>query len=82
MAYDPYSELIGRAVVDQGFQASLLNGSRAQVLAELGFAPREREALMSISARTFGEFAGAVHSQLKQQHSTGLWLMQSLAQAA
>ena len=82
MAYDPYSELIGRAVVDKHFEASLLNGSRAQVLAELGFAPREREALMSISAKTFGEFAGAVHNQLRQQHASGLWLMQSLAQAA
>ena len=82
MAYDPYSELIGRAVVDRQFQASLLNGCRAQVLAELGFAPREREALMSISAKTFGEFAGAVHSQLRQQNSSGLWLMKSLAQAS
>ena len=82
MAYDPYSELIGRAVVDQHFQANLLNGCRAQVLQELGFAPKEREALMSIAASTFGEFAGAVHNQLRQQHASGLWLMQTLAQSA
>ncbi len=82
MAYDPYSELIGRAVVDQRFQASLLNGCRSQVLQELGFAPKEREALLSISATTFGEFAGAVHTHLRQQHASGLWLMQTLAQAA
>jgi hypothetical protein len=81
MAYDPYSELIGRAVVDQRFQASLLNGCRAQVLQELGFPPTEREALMSISASTFGEFAGAVHKHLRQQNSSGLWLMQTLARA-
>jgi hypothetical protein len=82
MAYDPYSEMIGRAVVDQHFQANLLNGCRAQVLQELGFAPKEREALMSISATTFGEFAGAVHNQFRQQHAAGLWLMQTLAQSA
>ena len=82
MAYDPYSEMIGRAVVDQRFQATLLSSGRAQALAEIGFPPKEREALMAISANTFGEFAGAVHTHLRQQHSAGLWLMQSLAKAA
>ncbi len=81
MAYDPYSELIGRAVVDQRFQARLLNGSRAQILQELGFPLKEQEALMAMPATNLGEFAGAVHSHLRQQRTPALWLIQTMATA-
>ena len=80
MAYDPYSELIGRAVVDQRFQARLLNGSRAQILEELGLPARDREVLMAMPGTSLPEFAGAVHSYLRRQHAPGLWLMRSVAQ--
>jgi len=78
MAYNPYSDMIGKAVVDRHFQARLLNGSRAQILQELGFSPAEQAALMAMPGTSLKEFALAVHNYLRQQRSPALWLIQSL----
>lgn len=80
MAYNPYSEMIGRAVVDRHFQARLLNGSRAQILQEMGFSPAEQAALMVMPGTSLREFAMAVHNYLCQQRSPTLWLLQDMKQ--
>lgn len=78
MAYNPYSEIIGRAVIDRHFQARLLNGSRAQILQEMGFSPAEQAALMAMPGTSLGEFALAVHNYLRRQRPPALWLLQDL----
>jgi hypothetical protein len=65
------NKLLGEAVVSDQFRAGLLNGRRAELVADPRFTlePDEAAALLSIQANNLAEFAVAVESYLSQRKS-------------
>ena len=63
-------EVVGNAIIDREFQADLLNGKRAHVLARFSLTPEERQALLSIRAESLESFAGQIVGWLQSQHAS------------
>ena len=60
-------EVVGYAIIDREFQADLLNGKRATVLARFNLTPEERQTLMSIRAESLESFAGQLVGWIQAQ---------------
>lgn len=67
MAYAELEEVVGNAIIDRGFCADLLNGSRARVLSRFNLSPEEKQALMSIRAESLESFAGQLVGWMDSQ---------------
>jgi hypothetical protein len=65
------NQLLGEAVVSDHFRSGLLNGRRAELVADPRFKldPDEAQALLSIEASNLQEFAVAVELYLSQRKS-------------
>ena len=71
MSISGLNQLLGEAVVSDQFRAGLLNGRRAELVADPRFKlePDEAAALLSIEADNLQEFAVAVEIYLSQRKS-------------
>jgi len=73
MAYAGLEEVVGHAIIDRGFRADLLNGSRARALSRFTLAPEEQQALMSIRAESLESFAGQLAGWIDSQQATAAY---------
>ncbi len=71
MSISGLNQLLGEAVVSDHFRSGLLNGRRAELVADPRFKldPDEAQALLSIEASNLQEFAVAVELYLSQRKS-------------
>lgn len=65
MMHRTLQNLMGRAIIDKVFQNELLNGGREQTIAEFELTDAEKEAVTSIEAKSFEEFAGRLHGWIE-----------------
>ena len=73
MAYAGLEEVVGHAIIDRGFRADLLNGSRARALSRFTLTPEEQQALMSIRAESLESFAGKLAGWIDSQQATAAY---------
>ena len=59
--------LVTRALLDDRFQADILNGHRRERLNEFKLTSQERDGLIGITASNVDEFIRAVDDQLQEQ---------------
>ncbi|HLF28074.1 MAG TPA: Os1348 family NHLP clan protein [Anaerolineae bacterium] len=65
--YPALEEVVGHAIIDREFCASLLNGKRARLLSQFHLTPEETQALMSIRADSLEAFAGQLYRWIEAQ---------------
>ena len=74
--------LFTRALADDHFRADLLDGRRAECLAEFDFKPAERFWLQTIPAETLEDLVKQVHQQLRPEPQPRLSLWRFSPQAS
>lgn len=64
MSFHTIREIIGTAVIDQGFCRTLVAGDRAALLAAYDLLPAERQMLLDIQADSLAAFAQQVYERI------------------
>ncbi len=64
MSFHTIREIIGTAVIDQGFCHALVAGDRAALLAAYDLLPAERQMLLDIQADGLAAFAQQVYERI------------------
>ena len=69
-AHEELQAVVGRALVDPTFRKGLLNGHRAECLAEFDLSDTEAEAARSIQADDLTTFAAQLDAWIARQSAT------------
>ena len=71
MSIQAMRTVVGKAVINDAFRASLLNGRRAELLREFDLEPQELSALLAIRANSLKDFAAQVE-QVASSHKADI----------
>jgi len=70
-------EVIGHAIIDGEFRASLLNGKRARLIEPFDLSPEEQQTIMSIRAESLESFARQLDGWIEAQRPMPNWAIRS-----